>query len=66
MFSEDLIIQNSFSSNNSLKFQSYSIDLKIIGEDFTDYNKVAVKLKGVLFDKKEFWMIRSSGNTRVR
>jgi DNA-binding Xre family transcriptional regulator len=39
--------------------------LQIAGEDFTDYNGVALKLKGVLFDVEEFWMIRSSGNTIV-
>ena len=39
--------------------------LQIAGEDCVDYNDVAVKLKGVLFDVEEFWMIRSSGNTIV-
>ena len=39
--------------------------LQIAGEDCKDYNGVAVKLKGVLFDTNQFWMIRSSGNTIV-
>jgi hypothetical protein len=37
--------------------------LQIAGEDCLDHNGVALKLKGVLFDKDEFWMIKSSGNT---
>eukprot|EP00981_Chlorochromonas_danica_P013835 scaffold6913_cov169-Ochromonas_danica.AAC.1 len=37
--------------------------LQIVGEDCVDHNGVALKLKGVLFDKDEFWMIKSSGNT---
>jgi hypothetical protein len=39
--------------------------LQIAGEDCVDQNGVALKLKGVLFDVNEFWMIRSSGNTIV-
>eukprot|EP01038_Epipyxis_sp_PR26KG_P011740 gene11740-15710_t len=39
--------------------------LQIAGEDSVDHNGVALKLKGVLFDVDEFWMIRSSGNTIV-
>ena len=39
--------------------------LQIVGEDCVDHNGVALKLKGVLFDVHEFWMIRSSGNTIV-
>jgi hypothetical protein len=39
--------------------------LQIAGEDCVDHNGVALKLKGVLFDVHEFWMIRSSGNTIV-
>ena len=39
--------------------------LQIAGEDCVDYNGMAVKLNGVLFDRNEFWMIRSSGNTIV-
>jgi len=39
--------------------------LQIAGEDCVDHNGVALKLKGVLFDVQEFWMIRSSGNTIV-
>lgn len=37
--------------------------LQIAGEDCVDHNGVALKLKGVLFDKDQFWMIKSSGNT---
>ena len=37
--------------------------LQITGEDCVDHNGVAVKLKGVLFDTEDFWMIRSSGST---
>ncbi len=37
--------------------------LQIAGKDCLDHNGVALKLKGVLFDKEEFWMIKSSGNT---
>jgi hypothetical protein len=37
--------------------------LQIAGEDCVDHNGVALKLKGVLFDKDEFWMIKSSGST---
>jgi hypothetical protein len=37
--------------------------LQIAGEDCKDHNGVALKMKGVLFDVTEFWMIRSSGNT---
>ena len=39
--------------------------LQIIGEDSVDHNGVALKLKGILFDIDQFWMIRSSGNTIV-
>ena len=39
--------------------------LQIAGEDCFDHNGVALKLKGILFDVDEFWMIRSSGNTIV-
>lgn len=39
--------------------------LQISGEDAVDHNGVALKLKGVLFDTEECWMIRSSGNTIV-
>ena len=39
--------------------------LQIAGEGCKDCNGVAVKLKGVLFDMNQFWMIRSSGNTIV-
>lgn len=39
--------------------------LQIAGEDCVDHNGVALKLKGVLFDVEEFWMIRSSGNTII-
>lgn len=39
--------------------------LQVAGEDCVDHNGVALKLKGVLFDVEEFWMIRSSGNTIV-
>ena len=39
--------------------------LQIAGEGCVDHNEVAIKLKGVLFDVDEFWMIRSSGNTIV-
>jgi hypothetical protein len=37
--------------------------LQIAGEDCVDHNGVSLKLRGVLFDKDEFWMIKSSGNT---
>ena len=37
--------------------------LQIAGEDCVDHNGVALKLRGVLFDKDQFWMIKSSGNT---
>lgn len=40
--------------------------LQITGEDCVDYNGVAVRLKGVLFDFEELWMVQSSGNTIVR
>eukprot|EP01039_Chlorochromonas_danica_P006611 gene6615-7304_t len=39
--------------------------LQIAGEDCFDHNGVALKLKGVLFDKDQFWMIKSSGNTII-
>jgi len=39
--------------------------LKIVGDDCSNYNGVVIKMKGVLFDINEFWMIRSSGNTFV-
>eukprot|EP01031_Cornospumella_fuschlensis_P023701 gene23701-28718_t len=39
--------------------------LQIASEDCVDHNGVALKLKGVLFDVHEFWMIRASGSTIV-
>jgi hypothetical protein len=33
------------------------------GEDCVGHNGVALELKGVIFDKDEFWMIKSSGNS---
>jgi hypothetical protein len=39
--------------------------LQICGEEQLDYDGVALRLKGVLFDIHEFWMITSSGNTIV-
>jgi hypothetical protein len=37
--------------------------LQITGEDSVNYDGFALKLKGVLFDVNEFWMIRSTGNS---
>lgn len=39
--------------------------LQITGEDSVDHNGVVLRLKGVLFDIHEFWMIHSSGSTIV-
>jgi hypothetical protein len=39
--------------------------LQITGEDSVDHNGVALRLKGVLFDIHEFWMIHSAGSTIV-
>jgi hypothetical protein len=39
--------------------------LQISGEGKLDHNGVPLRLKGILFDFNEFWMIRSSGNTIV-
>ena len=39
--------------------------LQIASENAVDFNGVAMKLKGVLFDIEEFWMIRSSGSTII-
>ena len=39
--------------------------LQISGEEKLDHNGVPLRLKGILFDFYEFWMIRSSGNTIV-
>jgi len=37
--------------------------LQITGEDSVNYDGFTLKLKGVLFDVNEFWMIRSTGNS---
>jgi hypothetical protein len=39
--------------------------LQIAGEGCVDHNGVPLKLKGILFDISEFWMIRSSENTII-
>jgi hypothetical protein len=39
--------------------------LQISGEEKLDHNGQPLRLKGILFDYSEFWMIRSSGNTIV-
>jgi hypothetical protein len=50
---------------NMTAFGATCMYLQIAGEDHLDYDGVPVRLRGILFDVHEFWMIKSCGSAIV-